>query len=262
MAALKTYSKFYYGLEIIETNCYIEFQDVGDQMAVTLDVGQYTLAGLLVELLRVLNFNGAQVYTGTLDRATRQITISAPGPFKLFTNTGATKDTSAFPVLGFNTDTDYEGEDSYTGELGMGKEWAPQFFLQSYVPSKQNRKAIDASVKKSTNGKIEAIRFGVEWRMSCEALFITDIPHPSTSPIRTNTNAYDDVLDFMDYATKKAVIEFMADESDPSTYEVFKLDSTESDPTGMGFELVEEYDQSMPGYYRTGKLTWLKQENA
>lgn len=254
--ALDKHSKFYYGFKVDDTNNVIEFADSSGVHKGELTQGTYTLASLVAEVNRVFNLVGGQVYTFSVSRSDRTSTISAPGVFDLLAYTGSFSHVSAFSLLGFSTDADATGDSEYVGDTGCGKEFRPQFPLQSYLPTRANSWAIDAVRKKTATGIVEAVSFGRSRMMECELLFITDIPQPDNFIIRNNPNGEADAQEFLTYATSLGEVEFMEDESSADSFEVFILEATEDDPNGMGFRLKEEYDQNLPGYFRTGILKW------
>lgn len=253
---LATYSKFYYGFKIDEYSELFSLKDSAEAKAAKLSHGTYTFSELVLELQRALNAVGSQVYTVTADRATRRVTISAAEPFELLGLTGPGEFASAYPIFGFRTDIDLVGSNSYTGDFGAGKEYIPQCYLQSYVSPENNKRPIDAVKKKTATGVVESVRFGEERLMECEMLFITNIPQPSGSIIRSNLEAVEQANDFLSYATTLAEVEFMPDENDPENFQVLVLESTEYDSNGMGYKLREEYEDGLPGYFRSGILVW------
>jgi hypothetical protein len=257
--ALKTYSKFYYGLSFDESNNAIDFVEGATTYEAFITPGFYTIETLATEIARVLNTVGVYEYVVSVHRASRVITISANSVFKLLGDTGFNYLSSALPTLGFIPNTDYIGLSEYVSELGAGSEYVVQFPIQSYNDPEHYQMPIDSSVKRSTTGVIEVITFGSEKRMECEILLITDVPQPD-GVIRNNPNGVQDCIDFLKYATKKAPIEFIPDEDRPNEFQIYILDQTESNPNGLGFRLIEEYDKGWPEYFRTGKLTWLLRE--
>lgn len=258
--ALSTYSKFYYGLTITEDNCKIDFKEGATKKVATLTAGNYTFAKLAIEIARALNVAGTQVYSVSVNRTNRKITISAATNFSLLTFTGDYLVVTAFNLLGFDMTADYAGSNSYTSATGAGFEYAVQFPMQSYIPTTSHQSARDGAVKESTSGVIEAVKFGTKKRMVCEVLFITDILQPGNTPIRSNPSGYEEMVSFLEFAVSKAPVEFIIDDNKPSEFQIFILESTEQDQNGLGFKLIEEYDKGLPGYYRTGNLTWILQE--
>lgn len=257
--ALSCFSKFYYGLEINEDNQNLDFEDSSVKVAV-LNVGVYTHDEIATEVERAFNLAGSQLYSVTLDRATRQLSISAAGNFKLKTESGLYIDTTGYNLLGFNMEADYSGSNSYQGESGAGFEYSPQYPLQSYVPPEINQGARNGVVNESTSGEIEAITFGTKKTMECEIFFITNIPQPTNTWIRNNGGGYEDAQRFLEAAVRKVPMEFILDETKPGEYQKFILASTEEDQNGLGFKLYEEWDKGWPDYFRTGTLTWTLQE--
>lgn len=260
--ALGTHSKFYYGFKVEEGADTFDFEDAGGTYSIQLEHGTYTLSGLFAELAQKMNAASTQVYTVTVDRRTRIPTISAPANFKLLPNSGAGQFSTVFPMLGWSTEADMEGANTYSGEFGAGSEYVTQFPLQSYVPTTINEKPVFGSKKRTITGQVEAARYGTEKFMECEMLFVTDIPQPPGSLIRNRPNGVEDLTRFLREAGKFGEVEFMPDENDAESFEVLILESTEYDSSGMGYKLREEYDEGLPGYYSSGKLIWVLRESA
>lgn len=234
------------------------FREADGVKVANLNPGTYTLAKIAAELQRAMNAAGSQEYTVVANRANRLVTVSSVDAFDLLSLTGPGEFVSAFPIFGFRTDIDLVGEISYTGEFGCGSEYAVQCPLQSYVPTSINQKAIDPVKKKTTTGIVEAVSYGKERLMECEMLFITNIPQPAGSIIRSNPQGVEEANAFLEYATTLAEVEFMEDENNPDEFEVLILDLTEFEQNGMGHKLREEYEEGLPNYYSSGKLTWSK----
>ncbi|MBO9666965.1 MAG: hypothetical protein J7501_09145 [Bdellovibrio sp.] len=259
--ALLSYSKFYYGFRVTQETSKLDFIESGVLKTAELTIGDYTLAGIATEVARAFNIAGSQQYSVSADRATRRLTISAAGPFSLLPFSGSHTDWSAYRLIGFDLDIDLLDGTSFEGQEGAGEEYLLQFPLQSYVPARLNRKAIEGTRKKTITGVIEATKFGVEKRMECELLFITDIPQDGSTPLRTLDDGVEKACKFLDFATDLGFVEFMVDENRPSEFEVYRLDSTDTDPNGLGYVLYEDFDKGLPDYFHTGKLTWILQES-
>lgn len=259
--ALKSYSKFYFGFRVTEENQFLDFREDGDELTATLTVGDYTLAGFATEVAVAFNKVGTQIYSASANRSTRIITIEADSDFELLPNSGAHTDFTGYPLLGFDVSSDRAPGTSHSGDVGAGFEYSVQFPIQSYIPHKVQRKSIDATKKRTITGRTEVIRYGIESRMSCEFLFITDIQQNGSTPVRTKEGGHQAAIDFLEYAISQGEVEFMEDEAKPDAFWVYLLDSTEDESSGLGFTLKEEYDKGLPGYWRTGKLTWILQES-
>lgn len=258
--ALSKNSKFYYGLTIDDSNQFLDYREGDATLFATLSHGSYTFASFMVELTRAMNGSAGQIYSCSVDRTTRLVTISADDEFELLSLTGIHKDSSVFGLLGADLLIDLSDENSYTFADPCGFEYVTQFPLQSYIPFHLNKKPIDAVKNKTAGGVIQAVSFGIEKRMECEMLFITDIAQPLGGPVTSNQNGVLDVTAFLDYAVTAAELEFMEDADNPLNYNVCVLDSTEEDSNGLGYRLTEEFDKDLPEYFRSGKLTWLMKE--
>ena len=80
---IDTYSKFYYGLEVTASNKWIDFDEGAGEINVSLDPGFYTLEQIAQAVEDKMNDSGADVYTVSVNRDTRKITISSTGTFSL-----------------------------------------------------------------------------------------------------------------------------------------------------------------------------------
>lgn len=251
-----TYSKFYYGFKVTEENRMLGFREGGAPLLAELNLGTYTLQGIVDEVARAMNSVGSQVYSVAAKRRTRKVTIEAEENFELLTKSGPSEFGSIFSLLGFSVDFDHDNSNTYVGEGACGMEYSPQIPLQSYLPTSVNKKHVYGTKKKTSTGIVEAITFGMESQMECELMFITDNAQPADSVIRSNPEGIKAATDFLDYAISQGEVEFMYDENDLNSYEVLLLESTEFDQNGLGYKLREDYENGFPGYFVTGLLTW------
>lgn len=251
--ALSTKSKFYYGWEVTSSNRYIDFYDGTSTLQAVLTLGTYTTTELAAEVALQLNTLAAITFTVSLNRSNRRFTIASGSNFSLLFSTGSQAGQSAASLLGFAA-SDFTSASTYTSSSNTGYEYTPQFYLQSYKPTDNNRKAIDAVVNKSASGVIEVIKFGNERFMSCEILFITNLRQDTGSIIESDDTAVESYISFIEWATDRGKIEFMPDRSDVSVYQDFILESTESSGDGLDYELNELYDRGLANYYRSGAL--------
>ena len=196
---------------------------------------------------------GSLDFTISFNRTTRKFTISSTSDFSLLFSTGPNAAQSTASLLGY-TATDKTAASSYLAENVSGFEYSTQFYIQSYKDTSTNRKAIDGTVNKSASGVIEVIKFGNERFMEGEFLFITNIIQESISIIRTNSTGREDFIQFIEWCTEKAPIEFIKNENDPSTFQTLVLESTPSDSKGLDYDLIEMYDRGLAQYYRSGVL--------
>lgn len=252
--ALETHSRFYYGWQITNQNQYFDYDDGDGVKSVKLSPGYYSTKTLSNELKKKIEEVSEFTYSVIFNRITRKWSITnQTGNFEIKFATGPFVDKSCSAVFGFNP-VDISGSASFTSQNVSGYEYKTQFHLQSYRDTNTNRKAIDGLVNKSSNGVIEVIKFGNERFMSCEMLYVTEIVQQFGSIVRTNVNGFNDLIQFMDWCTEKAPIEFMPNEDDQETYQEFILESTDKSTIGLDYEIDEMYDRSLPFYFKTGPL--------
>ena len=253
MSALENHSKFYYGWQITTQNRYVDFDDGTGVKTAILKQGYYSSSDLILEVKKKMDALSSLDFTITFDRTTRKFTISSTSSFSLLFSTGPNAAQSTASLLGY-TATDKTSSSSYLAENVSGLEYKTQFYIQSYKDTSTNRKAIDGTVNKSASGAIEVIKFGNERFMEGEFLFITNIIQESISIIRTNNQGREDFIQFIEWCTEKAPIEFIKNENDPSTFQTFVLESTPTDQKGLDYDLIEMYDRGLAQYYRSGVL--------
>lgn len=251
---ITTESAFYYGFEITATNKFICFDEGFGELIAEMRVGKYTLTSGVNEAIRAMNEVGSLVYTGTLDRSTRLVTISSTSNFSLLVDTG-TNTLSAFAILGF-TGVDKTGASTYTGSTAIGTSYRPQFRLQSFVDFNDNQQAVDSTVNVSANGQVELIRFGIVKLMECNIDFITDIDQGYGGYIRTEATGVAKARTFLEYLVNKGPLEFIPDIENPGAYTNCVLESTPESKDGVNFKLKEKFSSGLIGYYSTGLLTF------
>jgi len=250
---IKTWSKFNYGIQISTSNNKLDFSEGSGQLTATLESGDYTLGEFAEAVSTAMNTVGALDYTATLDRATNQVTLSAPSNFSLLLSSGTNIGVSYADLLGFMQVVDLTGASTYTGSDPAGFEYFPQFLLQSYVPPEHQRKSADATINKSGSGRVEVVRFGIERFIDMDIRFITNLPMDH-NVIRNNPNGLADAIEFLNDISEKNRFEFVPDVDLPDNYYKVILESFPGYENGTGFKLKELYGQNLPDIYETGVM--------
>jgi hypothetical protein len=256
---VKTRSVFYYGHLIDDTNFQLDFDEGSGELVAEINVGSYSLSEFRTELERALNAASTlpQLYSVTLDRDTRQFTVTAPGSFSMLVSSGTHSGTSVYTLAGF-TGADRASDTSHTGDTGSGSEYLPQLELQDYTPTSNFRKPTSAAVNIASSGEIEVVRFGDIQFMECNIAWITNQDVSSTDWLDNNPTAVEDTLDFLDKTTKKSKVEFMEDRDSRSIFETMLLDKTKDSKDGVGYRLYEFLKRKLPDWYETKTLTFRK----
>jgi hypothetical protein len=243
--ALKNHSVFYYGHKIDSNNNLIPFKDGASvEKIAELPVGSYTLTKFVQTIVAALNAASSLDWDGSVDRATRIVTLTSSGPASLLFATGSTALNSPYLLLGF-TASDLINQTSFVGSSGSGSEYRPQFPIQDYMGKDKNKKLVNA---------VSVQSFGVDRYIRGNIKFITN--EPTAGILRNNPNAVEEVQNFMDYIIEKNPIEFMENENDVNTFDRVYLENTIDGMGGTSYELSEYFDRSLPGYYETGALTF------
>jgi hypothetical protein len=249
--SLTTFSTFYFDYEVTRDNLYLNFAEgAGPELTAEIQVGSYTFSTLATAIKTALDIAGALTYTVIANRNDRTYTISSTSNFSLLVSTGTATD-NIFSTIGF-TGPDRTGASTYTG-LTAGKSYEPQFILQDHISSDNSRKAVEATVRKTTNGRIEVVKFGVEKFVQLNIKFANNLAQDGRV-IKNNPQGIEDLQEFMQFLITKSPIEFMPDIDNKSTFEKLLLESTPSDRDGIGYELRELYDRNLPNYFETGIL--------
>lgn len=252
--ALNTFSSFYYGYNIDDTNNIIPFSEGGDELSANIEIGAYTLTEFLVAVKTALDSAGENTYTASVDRSTRVITISSTGTFSLLVSSGTTIGTSPYQLMGFTGGSDLTGQASYSAPSASGYKYEPQFVLQDYVSPEDYQEYADASVNESSSGLVEVLSFGLRSFIEMNIKFITDIPQDGTR-VKSNSTGVQDARQFFQYITQKFSFEFIPDLANPNTFYKVILESTPQSREGIGYKLRELYGRGMPGYFESGVIT-------
>lgn len=252
--ALNTFSSFYYGYNIDDTNNIIPFNEGGSELSATIEIGAYTLTEFLVAVKTAFDSAGEETYTVSVNRSTRIITISSTGTFSLLVATGSTIGTSPLSLMGFTGGADLTGATTYTAPSASGSAYLPQFKLQDYVGPDDFQEYADAKVNESSSGLVEVLSFGLRQFIELNIKNINNYPHDG-SIIKTNLTGIEDARSFMQYITQKFTFEFIPDLAVPNTFYKVILESTPQSKEGIGYKLRELAGRGLPGYYETGVLT-------
>lgn len=253
--SLKTYSKFYYGHTVSDQNNTIDFEEGGDPKTATIAIGSYTLTKYLEAVANAINAALAADVVVSIDRATRIVTLTFSAPVDLLGLTGPTVASNALGMLGI-AEADFLADTAIVGTLPSGYEWAPQLMMQNHIPPEHSFRAASATVNKSASGRVQVQSFGSESFLKGKFTFITNIQQPADSPIRSNSSAVEEMIEFFTYAITKAPLEFIKDENDPDDFIRILLESTSTAQDGTGFEPKELYTQGLAFYYDTGSLVF------
>lgn len=249
--ALKTRSKFYFGVEILPGQTFVDFND-GTNVTAELAPRSYALSRIIQELQRVLNDASTLNFSVTVNRVTRICTISANANFTLRLATGPNAANSALRALGFTQGTDLTGASSYQGAVPVGIEYKPQFFLLDYRPSTSRQEAVEATVNETGSGKAEIVKYGSRKFVGLTIDFVTNQVMPTGSYIESDSQGYEKLVEFLQWCIDKKEVEFMSDRDDVATFEVLQLESTAVSNLGIGYEIQEK--AQYPDFFTSGAL--------
>lgn len=255
--SLTTFSSFYYGYDITPDNNFLPFDEGSGELNAELAIGSFTLTEFASAIADAMTIAGTQVYTATVDRATRIITISSIANFTLLAGTGTTVPVSCFSLAGF-TSSNKTGAATYAAQNPSGFEYRPQFILQNHIATSDWKSASSSTVNKTASGRVELIKFGDEQFMQCNIKYSTNLTQPSGSPIENQASGVTNLIAFMDWCRDKKPLEYMPDRATPATFEKMILESTPFSKDGTGYKLKEMYDMKLPFYFETGDLVFRK----
>jgi len=254
--ALNKKSKWYFGHTVTSSESKIDFNEGASALVATLNVSDYTLTEYGAEIQRALNESGGRIYTVSVNRDNRYITIAADGTFSLLASSGDNVANGIWAMAGFAA-TDLTSAATYTGTSGSGSEFLPQFFLQKYISFDDQESSSYSSVNTSASGTVEVISFGTNNFMNCSIDYQTNLTQATGSIVENQASGLDNLRVFMQYITKKRKIEFIPDRDLTSTYVKCLLESSPGSGDGTGF-VLNEYLGSLPGFFSTGTLRFRK----
>ena len=253
--SVNTFSTFYTFPQTDDTNRFMPFSEGAGQLNATQDIGAFTITETMGRVKTKMDAAGGQVYTVSLNRPTRLVTISAPGVFELLVLTGTNAAASIYTNLGF-TGADRTGASSYTGNIQAGSVFEPQFELQNYTSKNDFQKNVDPVVKISASGVPEVVRFGISKFYEFNVGMISNLSVGDGKIIKNNPTGHEDAIAFMEFAVAKGPLEFMPNIATPNAFDKVILETTNVSDRGTDFKLIELLVQSLPGIYETGNLVF------
>ena len=242
---------FTYGHIVTELNNAFCFDEGGSELIAEMDPSGYSLGEYAFELQRVLRLIGTQSYNVTVDRASMALTISAPLAFTLRITTGSAAN-SGYALAGF-TGSNISAVTTATSNVKSGFRFYPQFLIQNYTPSDHLQESALEVVNRSTSGRVELIRFGVDKFIEMNISFITNLQMDGVV-IRSNPNGVSDAVQFFQYITQKQRFEFTENENVPATFEKIVCESMPGYSNGTGYRLREMVDKNLRDIYEIGLI--------
>jgi hypothetical protein len=248
--ALKAKSLFLYGFDITANNKSLDFVAVsgGPTLLATLNIGTYTLTGLMGEIKRALeSADPAHKYTVTADRSfssgtQNRISLSTNGVFlSLLFGSGPRSASSISSLIGFAA-TDRTGATSYQGVGSAGTALVTDYVAYTYLGSGMKRKVFGA-LNITASGQKEAIVFQVQKFFQAKFQY-----EPELKVLTEWTN-------LMTWMIEQKVLEFTPEITSPSVFYECTLESTEADGKGMAYNMTEMLPD-FPFLYSTGMLTF------
>jgi hypothetical protein len=251
--AIGTFSTFYYGHSVTKDNFYLNFKEgAGPELSAVIQIGSYTLTEFLIAIKTALDSAGALVYTVTVDRNTRLITISSTSTFSLLVFSGSQNGQSIWSLLGFSG-ADRTSASTYSGNLVSGSSYTTQFKLQDWTDSQDFQEKVDPTVLESASGTVETVNFGTRKLFEMSFKFITDRPCDNVV-IRNNPNGVSSARSFFQYITQKKKFEMMIDSGNKNDFKKVLLESTPSASDGTGYKMMELVSKNLPGYYEINNI--------
>lgn len=249
---LKTKSQFFYGCEILENENRLEVVQGSNTYVIDFQAGKYSPEQLANYLSYRLNDVLPSNFEVTFQRQTRVLLFTSDINFSIKIATSSFVGSSIFQNLGLgNTDSPLQLQ--WFAPNPIGKVFRPQFFLTSYVDSMKNKSLVGATVNETGSGLVEVVRYGRRGFFEFNIQYITNEPQANDF-IETNFRGVDDVIDFMDWAIEKRVVEFMPNRDEVENYHALILESTPQSQQGTAYRLDEVGNAD--GYYETGRLVW------
>lgn len=250
---IDTKSVFNFGHEVTTSNNELCFDEGSGEIIAELTPGNYSLAEFAFEIERAMRDAGTLDYSVSVTRTANAntVTISAGSAFDLLVSTGSTL-VSVFTLAGF-TGGNRTGASSYTGNAKSGKQYYPQFLIQSYAGSEHLQESFDYTLNRTPSGRVELVRFGVDKFVEAELKFITNLPMDGIV-IESNPTGVEDAVEFLKYITQKGRFEFVADRSTPATYQRVILESLPGYSDGTGYRLREMINENLRDIYDVGLM--------
>lgn len=246
--ALTSKSLFNYGIQVTTLNRNLDFvaESGGLTLTAVLTLGFYSPGGLAAAIAFAMqsqdsnNIYAVSVARDILGGTQNRVIISTNGAFlSLLLGTGPNAATSPAGIMGFNA-ADYLGATEYTGSQSTGTILIPDYVGYNYNDSTNQAKLFGA-VNISTSGLKEGITFTIQYFVNVEFKYEPD-------------SKLADWKAFFLWAIQQRQFDFTPEISDPNTVYNATLESTDYDEQGLGYQMREQLDESLPNFYSTGAL--------
>jgi hypothetical protein len=247
--ALTAQSLILYGYDVDVNNRALDFKTSfgGSEKQASLQLGSYTLTGLMTEIARAMNeADPANSFVVTANRTyvggtENKVTIActSSGYLDLLFLSGSRNTASCRSLIGFNA-VDYTGLTSYTGNNTSGVSLIPDYAGYNYLGPEFLRKVF-GSVNISANGSKEAIVYQIQRFIQVEFKY------------EQKAKVISEWADFMDWAIQQKSFEFTPEITSPNVFYEVTLETSSDDSKGLGYKMTEMLPQ-FPNHYATGSL--------
>ena len=248
--ALTAKSLFLYGLEVTETNRYLDFKTSfgGSQLTATLRLGYYSLSGLMTEVQSQLK-SAAPAYSWfvTADRTfsggtQNRVSIQTSSVYlEINFATGTHASTNCALLLGF-PNADQTGDVTYTGTSTAGTALVTEWWGKNYRPPELYRKNFGA-VNVSASGEKESVVWALQRFIEVEYQY------------ESQTKAYTQWSPLIDWMIQQRRFDFTPEISAPSNVYDCTLEKSSADGKGLAFNMKEMLPQ-FPFRFTTGAMTF------
>lgn len=246
---------FNYGFDISIFNQFIDYRVVslGPILTATLNIGNYTLTGLLAEITRAMQaVDINNTYTWSVDRTVdagrgNRVRVQTSGSYlDVLLGTGPNAGNSPAPLIGFPA-TDQTGGTNYSGSGNAGTILVPDMPTYDYLAPDEF--ATNDGVKNvSSSGIKETLVFAQMYFAQGQWKYITN-EFGNTQKDQWNT--------FLRYATRQNKFEFSPSiEEDTSLVYQVTMEKTPADgKDALAYTLQQMLGEGLYRYYDTGKMT-------
>lgn len=229
--ALKAPSLFHFGLQITETNRYLNFSAGAGEFTAVLTLGYYSLTQLVMELKRALEEADLDnTYSVTVDRTVNlgmenRITIaSSAGSFEILFNSGSNSGNDPSQLLGFDQ-VDYTGSTSYTTNRSSGKVLITNRSGNDWISPEASRR-VQAAINEAASGLTEILVY------SSVKLFQVHFPWIPENELSL-------WVELLDWISNKRTVDFTPEITTPNIFYHSILESTAQDSNGLSFSFKE-----------------------
>lgn len=248
------YPIFYFGVDIKDDALFLDIEDSSNiTYSIRLPLGRFSPRAMCAILEANIISQTGLVALCSFNYVTQRFTLTFEETVTLLGNTGANKEVSALPALGFAL-ADLTG-DVLTSSVNAGMRFLPNFALENFVDKENFVTFFGRTESESASLAREVVTFGERKKYQYALRYLNDKQMTVDSALKVNVNALKEAREYLKNLQIGGSFDFFLSR-DSVTAEAVPDDVLIAEVGTQNFRLLEMIDEDLPTFFRIDAMTF------